>query len=176
MKVLVLYSSRTGNTKKIAETIYEEIGKGDCFSVEDYPKNNFNEYDLIFLGSWINRGDFSKELKKAIENIKNKKIAYFATMGAYPNSEHAKKITANIEEFLVKNIVLGGFFSLGAVDPEHLKKYNTKEYSSSKHPMTPERIKRLQEAKSHPDENDVENAKKFYREIIFLYKKSLVKI
>ena len=49
MKVLVGYMSKTGNTKKIAEAIYNEIeAEKEIKSLEEV--NSLDGYDLAFLG------------------------------------------------------------------------------------------------------------------------------
>ena len=57
MRILVASYSLSGNTKKIANAIYEEL---DSHDVEVHNKDlaeitpsNFNDYELIFLGSLV---------------------------------------------------------------------------------------------------------------------------
>jgi NAD(P)H dehydrogenase (quinone) len=55
-KIAVIYYSRTGNTKKMAEMIIEGVKSGsgieaDLFSVEDFPVDKALEYDGIIIGS-----------------------------------------------------------------------------------------------------------------------------
>ena len=48
-KVLVAYMSKTGNTKKVAEVIYDEIqGEKEIKTIEEV--ESLNSYDLAFLG------------------------------------------------------------------------------------------------------------------------------
>ncbi|EQE15405.1 flavodoxin domain protein [Clostridioides difficile CD17] len=58
MKSLVLYSSLTGNTKKIAYTIYDEIQEEkdikDVNELVDYGID-YENYDIVFLGYWVTR-------------------------------------------------------------------------------------------------------------------------
>ncbi|MGD8507030.1 MAG: flavodoxin family protein [Candidatus Bathyarchaeota archaeon] len=49
MRVLVAYTSRTGNTKKVAEAIYEEIEEEKAIKEFDNI-TNLDDYDLIFVG------------------------------------------------------------------------------------------------------------------------------
>ena len=68
MKVAIIYSSITGNTKLLAETIKSEI------------KEEIDA-DIYFIGSWTNKGDASNDIINFLKKLKNKKIAYFGTAG-----------------------------------------------------------------------------------------------
>ncbi len=48
-KKLIVYFSKSGNTKKLAEMIQAQVG-GDLLSIDD-PKPDFSAYDLVFLGT-----------------------------------------------------------------------------------------------------------------------------
>ena len=89
-QTVVIYSSKTGNTKKVATAIAEALEK-EC-ELSDVAQNpNPEDYDLIFMGFWVDKGMPNKESLDYMNNIKNKKVALFATLGDYANTEHAQK-------------------------------------------------------------------------------------
>jgi len=54
MKLLVTYSSRTGNTKKVAEAIISIMpAVTEIYPVEEAPPPQ--GYDFIVFGFWVNR-------------------------------------------------------------------------------------------------------------------------
>ncbi len=58
MKSLILYSSLTGNTKKIACSIYEAIqGKKEIKNISELVDDSidYENYDIVFLGYWVDR-------------------------------------------------------------------------------------------------------------------------
>ena len=56
MKTIVLYSSRTGNTKKVAQAVAGALPAGTpCLPVAEAP-SDIEAYDLVFLGYWVDRG------------------------------------------------------------------------------------------------------------------------
>ncbi|MGL6100135.1 MAG: flavodoxin family protein, partial [Fusobacteriaceae bacterium] len=114
MKTVIVYSSKTGNTKKVADSINEAINESEVKSCKE---NLEKEYDLYILGGWIDRGTFDSGMLKFIENIKEKKVAYFFTLGAEPDSKHAQDCRENIETLLLENgnEVLGSFCCQGAI-------------------------------------------------------------
>lgn len=119
-KAIVIYNSRTGNTKKVADKIAEGLG-ADCASLGKIPK--LEEYDLVVVGSWVMMGRISfggarllRRLK--MKGIKGKKVALFFTSGKpeeiHPftkDSENPKTIIeimfSSMEERLVsKNVTI----------------------------------------------------------------------
>ena len=88
MKTLVIYSSRTGFTKRYAEWIAERT-QGDLLELKDARKKDdgfFAPYDAIVFGSWAMGGSFVK-LKWFLEKApawKGKRLAAFG-VGASPN-------------------------------------------------------------------------------------------
>lgn len=165
MKILLTYSSKTGNTKAVARAIAEVLPAGTNF-LEASQVKDINIYDAIIIGFWIDKGLPNKESLSLIEKIKNKQVAYFFTLGAYPNSAHAEKCHNNIRELLVKNnnIVATGFGCQGKIDPTLLAKF---ELLPKDHPhyMTEERRKRHAEAAKHPNDSDFQNAQNIFKNL-----------
>ena len=89
MKALIIYSSKTGNTKKVAYGIYDNLKDSYDLSIKDMDEINdmamLDEYDTLLVGFWIDRGTAHPKAKKFVKQIKNKKIALFATLGADPS-------------------------------------------------------------------------------------------
>jgi menaquinone-dependent protoporphyrinogen IX oxidase len=66
MKALIVYFSQTGNTKQIAESIYEEISKhadADIASVRRVDLETLNQYDLLFVGAPCHSSDLALPVK-----------------------------------------------------------------------------------------------------------------
>lgn len=55
MKVLIAYSSRTGNTRRVAEALAKAAPEGSLLArVEDTP--SADGFDVVFAGYWLDRG------------------------------------------------------------------------------------------------------------------------
>jgi len=71
MKVVIIYYSKTSNTKRMAEIIYERIkSKGvdvDIFSVEDIKPQKLLDYDGIIIGSPTYYGTLAYQIKKFLD-------------------------------------------------------------------------------------------------------------
>lgn len=95
--------------------------------------------------------------RNVLSSLHGKKVAIYGTAGTYPDSPAAMSYLKSSSELLAEdNIFLGGFMSQGRVHSFHIGKRN--EHAEKVHPMTPERLARLQEAEKHPNETDFKNA------------------
>ncbi|KXO16445.1 hypothetical protein HMPREF3189_00730 [Clostridiales bacterium KA00134] len=123
LKGLIIYSSRTGNTKRMAEKIYQVLKEKHQMIIRDMKDLKDTENcDFILLGAWIDRGTLETKALKLLKTIENKKIGLFATLGAMPDSEHGKKVIKNLENLLIDRDSLGQYICPGLVDPKMIEK------------------------------------------------------
>ena len=123
MKGLIIYSSKTGNTKRMAEKIYVGLKKEYQMTIKDIrDAPEVEKFDFILLGAWIDRGTLETKALKFLKTIKNKKIGLFATLGAMPESEHGRKVIKNLEDLLIDRDSLGQYICPGLVDPKMIEK------------------------------------------------------
>lgn len=162
MKILILYSSVTGNTEYLAKSLKSSDHELSFLPIYPYPENL--DYDIIFLGFWVYRGAPDPRMIRLMQQIKGKNIALFGTLSAYPHSDHAKKVLTRAQNYLKGNTIFGSFLCLGKLTK---KRYQQKlENPSPKHPMTEERKKRLLEGQKHPNQEDCKNFQVFFDTII----------
>ncbi len=104
MKSIVIYSSRSGNTQKIAAAIAAELccdsKKVTRASTND--QIDLNKYDLIFIGTGIHYGNPNEDLMAFLKNCalsSPKKIAIFVTWGGAgkTNQDVVAKLKAVLE-------------------------------------------------------------------------------
>lgn len=165
MKSLVVYSSLTGNTKMVAEAIVEALGENAVLAaVEENP--TVESYDLVAVGFWVDRGTADRKSADYLGTIKNKRVALFATLGADPHSDHAKKSLENAAALLdASNEVVGQFICQGKVDPRLIEKMEKMFPANHPHGMNEERKARHKIASTHPDTNDLLEAKTVFNKI-----------
>lgn len=159
MKTIVVYSSKTGNTEKVAKAIQKGIANSECVNISEVKDLSA---DLLVIGGWIDKGTFNAETLEFIKNIKNRKVAFFFTLGAKVESDHGKdcaeKITALLKEN--SNEVVGSFYCQGAIDPK-LIEFMSKLPADHIMAPNPERVQNWKDASTHPDEKDLEAATNF---------------
>ena len=165
MKTLIIYSSKTGNTKKVAEGILEVMPKNTVIApIED--NIDSEEFDLVLIGYWVDKTTADSKILSYIEKISGKKIGIFATLGAYPDSKHASDALKNIRELLEpRNEVIAEFICQGKVDPKITEQF---EKLPLDHPMsmTPKRRQRHKDASTHPNQDDIKNSQDVFRDIV----------
>lgn len=165
MKTLITYSSKTGNTKKIAEAILEVLPK-ETVIVPIEQEINPQEFDLIVIGFWVDKTMADEKVRNYIQKVKGKKVGIFATLGAYPDTDHAKDALKNVKKLLEpQNEVIREFICQGKIDPKITAEF---EQLPPDHflSMTPERRRKHKEALTHPDEDDIKKAKETFKDII----------
>lgn len=164
MKSLVLWSSRTGNTKAVAQAIYDAL-PGEKDIVEEGREKDTSGYDVIFVGFWGFRRGADTAARRTLASLHNKKVAIYGTAGTYPDSAAARDYLANAAALLPEDSTcLGTFICQGRVHSFHIGKRS--EHAQKVHPMTPERLKRLEEAEKHPNEEDFRNAAAWALEMV----------
>ena len=163
MKSMVVVSSRTGNTRMVAQAVFQALPEPkEIFDVEDAPSPE--GYDFIALGFWVDKGTADAKARAYFKGVTDKTIGIFGTLGAYPDSDHGKDCMEKVETLLSENRILGGFLCQGKVDPKLIKMME-KMKDDPHHSMTPERRARLDEAAKHPDENDLAAARARFEKI-----------
>lgn len=155
MKVLITVSSKTGNTRKIAEAIHAVLPEAELYNVENAPDPA--GFDLIFMGFWVDKGTADEKTQTYIRKIDKKTVAIFGTLGAYPDSQHAEDSLKNVAELLPTCQIIDRFICQGSIDPKLI------EWMSelpAGHPHAPDdaRRKRWEDAAQHPDDNDCQTA------------------
>ncbi|MDN5360880.1 MAG: hypothetical protein PWQ84_1943 [Thermotogaceae bacterium] len=158
MKNLVLYASRKGNTKEIAETIATELhSEAIDLKKVDIERINLGDVDNIFLGSGIYAGFLNGKVKKFLksDNLKEaagkseKNIIFFVTWAGNPGSvEHAieKSYDYMPEEGI--NIYTDHFRAYGAVFGMFKKGHPTAEEKQ----QASEWVREVLEKIEHPEE------------------------
>lgn len=148
MKTLIVYSSITGNTRKLAKAINDELGSEKTFCpIDEAPTHG--GFDLVVLGFWIQGG--KPDLKSArylAEIDEGTKLFLFATHGAAAGSEHAAKAMAQAKSLAPAARIVGSFSCPGQVSSAFL------ETARKKDPQPPW-IGDAPGAVGHPDDADI---------------------
>lgn len=160
MKTLVTYFSQTGNTKKIAEAIYDEItGEKDIKEIKDV--SDLEDYDLIFVGSPVMEFNIPKKVTNFISNnVAGKNIAFFMTHAVPEGFEAIKSWTGSIEDFAASGNFLGTFECQGELAQPVMEMLE-----SSDDPEMRGFAAMAAAGKGQPDEAHVQKAKEFAKEI-----------
>lgn len=113
MKVLIVYESKYGNTKKVAETIGEGIKEEgiepNVTHVKEVEEETIKDYDVIVIGSPTYVGSHAKSIKKFIKSLVNlplegKSFAVFDTHLGGKGGGFLRNTIKKMEEQIKKTI------------------------------------------------------------------------
>ena len=119
MNVLVLYYSKGGNTRKLAEAVAEGTGQVDGVEVVlrstgDVTKDDFVAADGLIVGSPVYFGTMAAQLKQVLDEfvgvrrkMENKVGAAFATAGD-PSGGKETTIMSIIQALLIYGMIIVG--------------------------------------------------------------------
>jgi NAD(P)H dehydrogenase (quinone) len=146
MKVLILYYSKTGNTKKLAEEIVkgvEEVKDVDCIlkSTSEVTKGDFITSDGIIAGSPVYFGTMAAPLKDVFDRfvgirkqMEDKVGAAFATSGDETGGKETTIISIFQAFFIYGMIVVGdplsatGHYGVACIgEPDEETKSNSRK-------------------------------------------------
>lgn len=160
-KILVTYISWTGNTKKVADAIFETLGGDKTIKTLDEAQN-FDEYDLIFIGFPVHSHSVPFKTEELIKRIPpGKKIALFSTHGSLTGSRLSREALEHASILATSSKILGTFTCRGKVSLQALEVL-------SKSPEHKAWVEMAASAQTHPDENDLEDARSFVKWITTL--------
>ena len=153
--------SLTGNTKKVAESIYSEIA---CEKEIKELKTieALDHYDLIFLGFPIHAFGPAKHARNFIDRfLAHKKVALFATHSAPEGSEDIKDCLRRCRE-AASTVDIQGFFNCRGELAEDL----IETFKKNKDPRVSSLGEVGPETKGLPDAACLKRAAEFARKII----------
>jgi len=160
-KILVTYFSLTGNTKKIAEAIYESIEGNKSLKPVDEVQD-IDEYDLLFTGFPVHSHSVPFKMENFLKKISpGKTIALFSTHGSHTGSRLSREAIEHAAVLAAKGKVLSTFSCRGRVSPEALEKLKKSPEHKAWLEMAPS-------AYTHPDEEDLEEARAFAKWVMTL--------
>ena len=156
----IRFSSLTGNTKKLADTIHEMLPHDKC----DYFGENDSrvpQSDLLYIGFWTDKGNADHKTLELLAKLKNKKIFLFGTAGFGGSDVYFKKILEQVRQSIdSSNVVIGEYMCQGKM-PLSVRERYIKMKESPEHPANLDMlIKNFDCALSHPDGEDLERLKR----------------
>lgn len=161
MKVLVTYFSQTGNTKKVAEAIFEEIQtEKELKPLKEV--DSLEGYDFTFIGFPVqgfgpikNAADFIKK------HATDKKIALFVTHAMPPDMDMLQSLLSKCKKPANKAEIVGFYDCQG-----ELAENVAQMLMKSGNPQMEQFGKMRDETAGHPNDEEIKNARVFAKETI----------
>jgi flavodoxin I len=186
MKILVAYYSETGNTAKVAEAIGEGLsteghevdlmGIGGASHPDEIAPDTLNAYDLVFLGSACHDADLAGPVKGFLERIPVSpafKLAGFVTHASYTpeggdRQQRAHKIWVSRcaqslrQASQEKGIDFLGYYGCQGAPSPPIEQFIRNTIVTDED----EWQEYIQEARKHPDEDDLRTARGFAQAVL----------
>lgn len=164
MKTLVTYSSLTGNTKKLAEGIFEALEHTEKEILPIAQATDLSDYDVVIAGYWVDKGGPNQEAEAFLRSLSGKSVGIFATLAYWPDSDHAFESLKNGEKLVAgNNTVLAKFICQGKLSERVIAQFK-KLPPDNPHAIAPEKLLRYEIAANHPSVADISRAAELFNE------------
>ena len=156
----IIFSSLTGNTKILAETIRAVLPAENC----DYygvPETQELHSEILYIGFWTDKGNADNATLELLSKLKDKKFFLFGTAGFGGSAAYFRKILDHVKQSVdPSNTVVGEYMCQGKM-PQSVRDRYMKMKAQPEHPANIDAlIENFDRALSHPDEDDLERLRK----------------
>ncbi|MBR0164264.1 MAG: flavodoxin [Lachnospiraceae bacterium] len=164
-RFVVIYASETGNTKTVAEEIFDAI-RSDAKEIVDVRRFDGRlDADVWFVGYWVNHSTCSIEIMDLLTSLHGKHVALFATCGLDDSAHYYSRLEKNVLAFLpADNNYLGAYFCRGKMPEEIRTRYEEARGVCEKE-VIDRMVASYDEALTHPDRQDLLHANLFVDEV-----------
>lgn len=166
LEYLVLYQSQSGNTKKIAATIFSHLPGISKDLIDITTDKTIPEARVYFIGFCVYGGSCSMVVSDFLNSLSGKQIALFGTCGMGNSPEYFSAIEHSANAWIESdNEYLGAFLCQGKMPQRIRRKYESMrtELNASQVDLC---LRRFDAALTHPDSLDVEHAKVFVEKVL----------
>lgn len=155
MSYAIVYSSRTGNTKALADAIREVLPPEDCCYFGP-PDAAALAAQRLYIGFWTDKGTCDGETAAFLGQITNQQVFLFGTAGFGGAPAYFEKILNAAQENLSDSAqVVGRYMCQGKMPMGVRRRYEAMEESPNRQVM----LDNFDRALSHPDQQDLEALK-----------------
>ena len=165
MGVQIVYTSRTGNTEKLAEAVFAAVPVKEKNVKRIEERTERDDGEMYLVGFWTDRGTASSEILDLLGNLHGKKVALFGTCGMGNVPEYYDRILNGVAAFIPEDCeYLGGFLCQGKMPMQVREKY-LKMRCPGNEGQIQKMLQNFDKALLHPDWKDMENAQRFVHRI-----------
>ena len=156
MSYAIVFSSRTGNTRLLADTLREHLPQEQCVYFGE-PTRTVPEADTLYIGFWTDRGHADAGMTEFLHQLKGKKIFLFGTAGFGGSEEYFVQILKAVQKELdASNTVIGTSMCQGKMPQTVRQQYERMLQQPNPAPNLKMLIENFDRALSHPNAEDLE--------------------
>lgn len=152
----IVFSSATGNTKLLAETIHNTLPREGCAYFGPWNRE-IPATPVVYVGFWTDKGNADQNTLALLGQLRNKKVFLFGTAGFGQSPAYFEKVLGAVRSALDdSNQILGEYMCQGKM-PQAVKDRYLRMKAQPEHPQNLDAlIANFDHALSHPDKEDLE--------------------
>ena len=151
MTCAIVYSSKTGNTRLLAEAIGQALPREELVYLGP-PSPQALEAQRIYLGFWTDKGSCDGETAAFLESLSGQEVFLFGTAGFGGDPAYFERILATVKGKLPASVVWkGGWMCQGKMPPAVRRRYEAMDPG----PRRDAALANFDRALSHPDQQDL---------------------
>ncbi len=153
MSYAIVYSSHTGNTALLAETIRETLPQEDCVYF-GAPDPSALTAETVYVGFWTDKGTCDTSIAQFLQSLTNQKVFLFGTAGFGGAAAYFEQILNRVKENLGDSTeLIGTYMCQGKMPPSVRTRYEQMEEGPRRTAM----LENFDQALSHPNAEDLAN-------------------
>ena len=161
----ILYSSATGNTRLLADTIRAALPPELCDAF-GAAGETAAESELRYVGFWTDKGHADDTLTAFLQTLKGKRVFLFGTAGFGGSAEYFEQILAAVQKSLDEsNTVIGTYMCQGKMPMTVRQQYEKMLQQPNHAPNLEMLIDNFDKALAHPDAADLDQLRKKAAEV-----------
>ena len=152
----IIFSSATGNTKLLAETIHQNLPREGCAYFGPW-NGELPTSPTVYVGFWTDKGNADRNTLALLGQLRNKKVFLFGTAGFGQSQTYFEQVLGAVRGDLDgSNQVIGEYMCQGKM-PQAVKDQYLRMKAQPEHPQNLDAlIANFDLALSHPDKEDLE--------------------
>ena len=152
----IIFSSATGNTKLLAETIHQNLPQEGCAYFGPW-NGEMPASPTVYVGFWTEKGNADQNTLALLGQLRDKKVFLFGTAGFGESPAYFEKVLGAVRSALDdSNQIIGTFMCQGKM-PQAVKDRYLRMKAQPEHPQNLDAlIANFDRALSHPDKEDLE--------------------
>ena len=153
MSYAIVYSSHTGNTALLAQTIRETLPQEDCVYF-GAPDPSALTAETVYVGFWTDKGTCDASIAQFLQSLTNQKVFLFGTAGFGGAAAYFEQILKRVKENLGDSTELIGTYMCQGKMPQPVR---TRYEQMEEGPRRTAMLENFDQALSHPNAEDLAN-------------------
>ena len=156
MSYAIVFSSKTGNTRLLADTLRASLPQNEC-TYFGAPAPEALEAENLYIGFWTDKGTCSDRLRAVLPSLAGKQIFLFGTAGFGADQAYFSQIIRRLEGELPQNCtVIGWYMCPGRMGEGVRRRYEAMLQDPVSAGQAELLLKNFDAVRTRPDERDAQ--------------------